>query len=51
MANLTDVKLIVKARREAQTLFDRDPSLAQPENQPLVEAMDRFWSEGQGDIS
>jgi len=51
MASLTDLKLIENARREAQALFDRDPTLEQPEHTLLVEAMERFWSEGQGDVS
>ena len=51
LAKLTDVKLIEKARHQAQNLFELDPDLTQPEHQPLVEMMDRFWDEGEGDIS
>jgi ATP-dependent DNA helicase RecG len=51
MASLTDVKLIEKARQQAQAVFERDPELAQPENASLAAAMDRFWQAGQGDIS
>jgi ATP-dependent DNA helicase RecG len=51
LAKLTDVKLIEKARRQAQSLFELDPDLTQPEHQPLVEMMERFWDEGEGDIS
>jgi len=51
MASLTDVKLIEKARRQAQALFERDPDLTQPEHQQLVDSMKRFWSDGEGDIS
>jgi ATP-dependent DNA helicase RecG len=46
LAKLTDVKLIEKARRQAQSLFELDPDLTQPEHQPLVEMMERFWDEG-----
>jgi ATP-dependent DNA helicase RecG len=51
MASLTDVKLIEKARTRAQTLFDQDPNLSQPDNALLAEALGRFWGEGKGDVS
>jgi ATP-dependent DNA helicase RecG len=51
MAKLTDVKLIEKARREAISLFERDPVLGQPENQRIKEALERFWQAEEGDIS
>jgi len=51
MAKLTDVKLIEKARREAISLFERDPNLEQPEHQMMAEAMQRFWRAEEGDIS
>jgi len=51
LASLTDVRLIEKARHHAQQIFASDPELAQPENQALAAAVDRFWDEGQGDIS
>jgi ATP-dependent DNA helicase RecG len=51
MASITDVKLIEKARTQAQTLFEQDPDLSQPENALLAEALGRFWGEGQGDVS
>jgi ATP-dependent DNA helicase RecG len=51
LASLTDVKLIEKARRQAQVLFENDPELTQPEHQLLVEAMENFWQDGQGDLS
>jgi ATP-dependent DNA helicase RecG len=51
LANLTDVKLIEKARKQASTLFERDPNLSQQEHALLLEAVNRFWQEGQGDIS
>ena len=51
MANLTDIHLIEKARRQAQALFESDPDLTHPENQPLAPTLQRFWSGGKGDIS
>jgi ATP-dependent DNA helicase RecG len=51
LASLTDVRLIEKARRQAQTLFENDPGLDQPELQTLTTALDRFWGDGKGDIS
>jgi ATP-dependent DNA helicase RecG len=51
MARLTDVRLIEKARREAQRLFESDPGLAAPEHQDLSAAVARFWSGGKGEIS
>ncbi len=51
MAKLTDVKLIEKARKQAQALFEIDPHLTRPEHAGLVEMLARFWKEGQGDIS
>jgi ATP-dependent DNA helicase RecG len=51
MASLTDVRLIEKARRYAQELFERDADLQQPEHVRLVSALNRFWGMEQGDIS
>jgi len=51
MASITDVKLIEKARTQAQNLFEQDPDLSQPENTLLAEALGRFWGEGKGDVS
>ncbi|HET9905204.1 MAG TPA: ATP-dependent DNA helicase RecG [Anaerolineales bacterium] len=51
MASLTDVKLIEKARTQAQNLFEKDPDLSQPEHALLAEAFGRFWGEGKGDVS
>ncbi len=51
MANLLNIRLIEKARRLAQDLFDHDPDLSAPEHQPLLQAVRRFWGEGAGDIS
>ncbi|HEX5840396.1 MAG TPA: ATP-dependent DNA helicase RecG, partial [Anaerolineales bacterium] len=51
MASITDVKLIEKARVEAQKLFEMDADLSKPENALLAEAFQRFWGEGKGDVS
>jgi ATP-dependent DNA helicase RecG len=51
LANLTDIHLIEKARRQALILFEQDPDLQRPAHQLLAAAMDRFWSGGKGDIS
>ncbi len=51
MAKLTDIRLIEKARHEAQQLFERDPNLSDPEHQLLAATFHRFWGEGRGDMS
>jgi len=51
MASITDLKLIEKARLEAQKLFEQDAELARPEHALLAEALGRFWGEGKGDVS
>ncbi len=51
MASLTDVDLIQKARMEAEKLFADDPELTKPEDALLAESLERFWGEGQGDVS
>ncbi len=51
MASLSDVRMIEKARLQAQLLFERDPDLQMPENQLLAEALRCFWSGSKGDVS
>jgi ATP-dependent DNA helicase RecG len=51
LANLTDIHLIEKARRFAQSIFEVDPDLESPEHQLLAKSLQRFWRLGQGDIS
>ena len=51
LANLSNLRLIEKARNLALKLFTADPTLEQPENSLLVTQLDSFWSEGRGDIS
>jgi len=51
MASITDVKLIEKARTQAQKVFDIDPNLSQSNHALLAETLARFWDEGKGDVS
>jgi ATP-dependent DNA helicase RecG len=51
MASLSDVRLIEKARRHAQVLFEQDPGLERVEHKMLAAAVERFWRAGSGDIS
>jgi ATP-dependent DNA helicase RecG len=51
VASLSDMKLIEKARQQAQDLFARDPDLKNPEYNLLAEALTRFWGAGKGDVS
>lgn len=51
LASLTDVRLIEKARRQAKSVFDRDPELTEPEHAYLASILEQFWGEGEGDIS
>jgi ATP-dependent DNA helicase RecG len=51
MASITDVKLIEKARAQAQNVFEKDADLSQPQHTLLAEALGRFWGEGKGDVS
>jgi ATP-dependent DNA helicase RecG len=50
-AQLTDVRLIESARREATRLFEQDPGLNQPEHLLLSEALERFWTPEKGEVS
>jgi len=51
MAQLTDLQLIEKARREARRLFDQDPELHMPEHRLLAEELERLWTIEKGEIS
>ena len=51
LASLTNVPLIDKARRHAQTLFETDPDLRNPEHQLLAAYLAQSWGSAQGDIS
>jgi ATP-dependent DNA helicase RecG len=51
LANITDIFLIEKARRQAQELFSQDPELELPEHRLIRASLNQFWKQGQGDIS
>ncbi len=51
MANLTDIRLIEKAREQAQILFKKDPDLSASQYELLNKKLEQFWGEGRGDIS
>jgi ATP-dependent DNA helicase RecG len=51
LASLTDVRLIEKARKVAQSLFERDPQLADPQLDLLNLTLSQFWNGGKGDAS
>ena len=51
MANLSDVRLIEKARQQALALFERDPELTASEDLDLAQTFQRFWKAGRGDVS
>ncbi|NJN79386.1 MAG: hypothetical protein HC797_02330 [Anaerolineales bacterium] len=51
MASITDVKLIEKAREQAQNLFEKDPELTQPDHALLAESFERFWNGTKSDLS
>lgn len=50
MASLTDLALIEKARKHAQTIFAEDPNLEKEDYKPLYAALEEFWGKT-GDIS
>ena len=51
MANLTDIRLIEKARNQAQHLFEQDPDLSAPEHHSLGTSFRHYWESGRGDVS
>jgi len=51
LAQLTDIRLIEKARQAAKQLFERDPALSQPQHKALAETLDRFWRGATGELS
>jgi ATP-dependent DNA helicase RecG len=51
LANLSDIRLIEKARSQAQALFRDDPEMSKPEHQLLANTLQRFWGDAGGDIS
>jgi ATP-dependent DNA helicase RecG len=53
LASLTDVRLIEKARKASQEIFQKDPELSQPEHHLLATTLQHLWGEDiiKGDIS
>ena len=52
LASISDLKLVEKAREEAQALFALDPELNQENHRSLAQAVDDFWTpKTTGDIS
>jgi ATP-dependent DNA helicase RecG len=51
MAKITDVRLIEKARKSAESLFTQDPQLVKPENALLLNKLSSFWYVDSSDIS
>ena len=46
LAKLTDLHSLEIARREAMTLFQKDPDLKKAEHRPLRQQLSRAWSKG-----
>jgi ATP-dependent DNA helicase RecG len=51
LASITDVRLIEKARREANKLLSEDPTLEREDHKLLAQNLSYLWRGGQGDIS
>jgi ATP-dependent DNA helicase RecG len=51
LASITDVRLVEKARRFAQEVFERDPDLSDPDHALLGEQIAMIWDPGDGDMS
>ncbi len=53
MANLSNIRLIEKARHHAHQVLADDPDLAAPEHQLMRSALNHFWpiQDGTGDVS
>ena len=51
LAKLTDIHLIEKAGQYAKAIFEKDPHLTSPEHQLMLDALNHFWREGEGDLS
>jgi len=43
LVKLTDTRLLELARREAQLVFEKDPTLEHPEHRLLLRQLDHFW--------
>jgi ATP-dependent DNA helicase RecG len=51
MASITDVRLIEKAREQAQDFIKKDPEIKRERHQLLAATLKNFWGDGRGDIS
>jgi len=51
LASIMDIKTIEKARKYAEMVFEKDPTLSQPSHQMLKKALAESWSPTRGDIS
>ena len=51
LASITDIRLIEKARNQAEKLFAMDPNLQYPQNQSLARKLAQFWQSIPSDIS
>ncbi len=49
--DITDVRLIEKARNLAKKVFEQDPDLSLPQHKELNKICHLFWQDGKGDIS
>ncbi len=50
LASLSNVRILEQARTEAQSTFQEDPTLSDPEHRLLADQVARFW-EGKGELS
>lgn len=44
LVKLTDTRLLELARQEAQLIFEKDPTLEQPQHRPLARQVANFWN-------
>ena len=51
VAQLSDMRILEKAREEAARLFEADPGLQQPEHRLLAQRVDQFWQASESDLS
>ncbi len=51
LANISDIKLITRARNQAQTLIDCDPDLISDENSALRFELENLWNVNNGELS
>ena len=51
LASLTDLDLILRARKAAQKIFNHDPELSSQENKLLLQELQTFWPGKSSDVS